>query len=243
MHQHPTATLWLFAYSGVTVATHAAIVRDLRGWPNLQHWALGEESLISRGRSRVATQFLQTPREIAGDVLLFVDHDIAWQEGDLSYLARRALERNAVVGGIYPKRTFGDGSAIRFAAQGEWQIGQDALIPVTYLGSGFLAIPRGVLEALVPTLPWIEEGYWPFFLPLTVETTADGKTGWEYLSEDWAFCERVRQTGGALFAACYPRLTHEGRYTYRLVDAKARPPKDEDIPIRLGEASFSGRTA
>lgn len=205
---------------------------------------MAEEALISRARSRAASRFLQADAATAGDVLLMVDHDIQWQPGDLAYLARRALERTAVVGGIYPKRAFRQGTAIRFAtdgtADGTWTIGSDTLIPSEYVGSGFLAIPRSALEVLSETLPWIEEGYWPFFLPETVELEVGGKRGWEYLSEDWSFCRRVRAAGYGVFAACSPRLTHTGTYTFRMVDARAEPPPDEAITFFLSRAGVSG---
>lgn len=243
MHSHPTATLWLFAYGGITPPTHAAVCRELRQWTNLAHHVMGEEALICRARSRAASRFLKEEAQIGGDVLLMVDHDIAWAPGDLSLIARRALERNAVVGGIYPKRVFADGSAVRFNASGtgDWHIGEDSLIPASYVGSGFLAIPRDCLRTVADSLPWIEEGYWPFFLPMTVLTEQDGKKGHEYLSEDWAFCERARTSGFDIYASTGPRLTHEGRYTFRLVDARARPPKDEDITLTFSRPAVAGK--
>lgn len=236
MNRHPTATLWLLAYSGLTAATHVSIIDEVGDWPNLRHSVMPGESLLDRVRSRVTTMFLKTPQEQAGDVLLFVDADISWQQGDLSCIARRALERNAIVGGIFSKRTFGEGAAIRFKSglTGEWQIGKDALIPCEYVSNGFIAIPRAIAQAVADTMPWVREGYWPVNLSQVVEVTHDGETGYEFLPEDWSFIKRAKDLGYECYASTYPRLKHHGTYAYRLVDSRRIPPPDEDLTIRLG---------
>lgn len=238
MNRNPTATLWLLAYSGITAATHVSIVNELRQWPNLRHSVLPGESLIDRARSRVASTFLLSSSEMAGDVLLFVDADISWQTGDLSLIARRALEHNAIVGGVYAKRTFGEGSALRWDARGMWQIGTDDLIPITYAGNGFVAIPRTIVRAVADTLPLLREGFWPMFLSAIVEAE-DAENGkyHEWLSEDYAFCHRARELGFKVYASTGPRLVHEGSYSYRLVDARVRPPKDDDTKIQLDSSA------
>jgi len=233
MNDNPTATLWILAYQGITPATHAAIVAELADWPTLRHSIMPGDALVDRARSRAVTNFLKTAREDAGDVLLFVDADISCQPGDLSHIARRALEHNAIVGGIYSKRFFGQGSAVRFgppqADDGEYTIGTDNLIPVEYVSTGFMAIPRSAALEVAKTMPYTDQGFWPLFMPMV--------KGSEYLSEDWSFCERARAAGFNIHAACLPRLTHEGSYSYRLVDAKSRPYPDELVTIKLHSSS------
>ncbi len=241
MNRNPTATFWLFGYGGITGSTHLCVVRDALDWPNLTHNVVADDALICRSRSRVASSFLEDLRREAGEVLLMVDHDIQWEPGDLAYIARRALEQNAIVAGIYPKRVFGDGSASRFDAVGTFKIGSDDLIPSQYVGSGFVAVPRIILGVVAETLPRIAfpqtRDYWPFYLPLVVPIEG----GQEMLSEDWAFCERANALGFKCYSACRPRLTHEGHYTFRLVDAKAKPPPAMDLTITLSSAAFAAR--
>lgn len=228
MHKNPRATLWLCAYNGLTVATHLCIVKELLSWgSNLSYHVKGGDANIDRARSKVASWFLLEPPEEAGDVLLMVDSDNAWQEGDLAYIAKRALERNAVVGGIYPKRAFNAGPAMRVEEEvtGSLTMGSEDLIPAAFVGTGFIAIPRAILRAVAITLPTVKGDFKPFFMPYIV----DG----EYPTDDWAFCARVRELGLPVLASTYPHVTHEGSYLYRMVDSVVSPPPDRDLTINL----------
>lgn len=232
MNRNPTATLWLFAYGGISALTHCSVLSEMLEWgDNLTHNVMREDALISRSRSKVASWFLQTDRKVAGDVLLMVDHDISWEPGDLSLIARRALEHQAIVGGIYSKRTFGEGPAIRVNDTGTFQMGDDALINCDYVSTGFVAIPRAILQAVAADMPLTHDGYWPLFLPFVV-TDRDGKT--VYLSEDWAFCHRAQAAGFRVLASTGPKLVHEGLHGYRLVDAQTQLRADRDLPLDFG---------
>ncbi len=231
MSANPSAKLVLFAYKGVSAYTHACITREVSSWPNLQHTVKPGEALICRARDFVASEYLQDSD--APDVLLMVDDDVQWQEGDLSYIARKALECRAVVGGIYPKRRFGEWPPIRLGPEvkGEFTFGADELLPATYISTGFMAIPREVLQAVAEMQPHLVDNTWPMFLPMVVE----GPYGMERLSEDWAFCSRAASAGFRILAALKPRLTHLGEYQYRMIDAKTRPQPDEDVTITISE--------
>ena len=227
-YQNPRATLWLCAYNGLTVETHLSIVQELRAWgDNLIYHVKGGDANIDRARSKVASWFLAEPAEDAGDVLLMVDSDNAWQTGDLAYIAKRALEYGAVVGGIYPKRAFNAGAAMRMneTVEGSFTIGEEKLLAADFVGTGFIAIPRGVLEMVGTTLPTVKGDFKPFFMPYIVDD--------EYPTDDWAFCSRVRELGIPVLASTKPRLTHIGTYQYRMVDTAISPPPNKDITINL----------
>ncbi len=228
MFSNPRATLWLFAYNGLTVETHIAILQELRGWPNLTHRVKGDDANIDKARSKAASWYLEEPREEAGDVLLMIDHDSIWEIGNLGKIAKRALEHNAVVGGIYPKRVFGQGGAFRVTegANEDYTIGEDKLIPAEFVGTGFIAIPRAILEAVAETLPTVKGDFKPFFMPYILE-----ESGNEYPTDDQAFCARVRKAGYKVYASTWPRLKHAGNYIYRMVDAHTVPPEDRDITL------------
>lgn len=233
VYMNPKAMLMLFAYRGLTEDTHACLVRDTLSWPRLVYGDVRSDALISRSRSIAASRFLDKSSDEAGDVLLMVDHDVQWLEGDLSYIARKALEHNAVIGGVYPKRGFGLQWPVQFLPESgkyveelgvEPKFGDDVLIPARYVSAGFMAIPREVLQAVSDPLPHITEGdYTPTFLPIVKDD--------EYLSEDWAFCQRILDAGYSVMVAVKPRLTHQGDYTFRMVDSKIKPRPDEAVAL------------
>lgn len=229
--RNPRATLWLCSYQGIQPNTVAALLNEKLAWPNLTVQFKGGDANIDRARSKVASWYLATPEEDAGSVLLMVDADNAWQTGDLAKIAKRALEHNAVVGGIYPKRAFNQGAALRVTdgADGDYTIGEDRLIPAAFVGTGFIAIPRTILTALAATLPTVKGGFQPFFMPYVL---AD-EYGEEYPTDDQAFCARVRAAGFPVYASTFPRLTHDGTYTFRMVDSDVSPPPDRDVSISL----------
>lgn len=236
--RNPRGTLWICSYNGIGEDTFLSVLGEGRVWPNLTIRVKKGDANIDRARSKVSSWFLQEPREDAGDVLLMVDADNSWMQGDLAKIAKRALEHNAVVGGIYPKRAFNQGPALRLAAgaEGDYQIGRDELIPAEFVGTGFIAIPRDILETLSGELRYCKggdgdphPGYWPFFMPYVLPLS----DGFEYPTDDHAFCARVRAFGFDVFASTYPRLHHDGAYRYRMVDSGVSPPPDRDMTFTL----------
>ena len=98
------------------------------------------------------------------------------------------------------------------------------------MGTGFIAIPRTILEDLDSTMQMMKGDFKPFFMP---EVLGDGPGRWEYPTDDQAFCWFVRSRGFQVLASTYPRVTHDGTYTFRLVDGQVSPPEDRDIEIPL----------
>ena len=234
MKQAPRATLWLCAYQGLTVGTHLSIVREMLSWgPNLRHQVKAGDANIDRARSKVASWFLAEERAEAGDVLLMVDSDNAWEDGDLQHIAVAALEKKAVVGGIYSKRTFGGGYACRFTdgAAGTWEQGKEAFIQAEFVGTGFIAIPRAVLERIGDNLPVVKGEFQPFFMPYVLPDPYQV----EYPTDDQAFCARARAVGFKVYAATKPVLTHEGAFTYRMQDAETTAPTDRKVKLLIPE--------
>jgi hypothetical protein len=230
----PDATLALFAYADVKPDTVDCLLRDLRLWPNIVYYRVSNDALISRSRSRAASDFLRAKRENVGDVLLMLDHDMKWAEGDLVYLAEKTLEAEGVVAGIYSKRDFGGGVAVRFATHGKFNIGEDVLAPAQYVSTGFIGIHRKVLEKMAETMPLTIGNFWPFFLPIVADHGID-EDACEYLSEDWAFCARVHALEFPVYAALKPRLVHVGEWAYRLIDSQASAPPDRNISFTIAK--------
>lgn len=190
-----------------------------------------DDALISRSRSRGTAYFLAGD----ADVLFMCDHDIAWNPGDLWLTASHAFEKNALVAGLYSRRVFGQGTASRISEEGvRFTVGGDKLHRADYLGTGFLAIPRTVLEGTLKVCKksWNKNmivhpcgqdvsadiAYYDLFRPIVVEDKMS-KTGYSYLSEDWAFSARVRFAKFPLFIYEKPVLTHHGEHGYTVLDS------------------------
>ena len=216
----PDATLIAFVYDErPTLNLMRSLLRDARRWPNLAIWDQSKDALISRMRSVAATQFLE---QGAGDVMIMVDHDIGWEAGDLEHITRVCLDQVGVVGGVFSKRGFSLGVPIRFGKYGDYTIPSDRIVECQSVATGFMAVHRKVLEAMEPTLPLTIHGFRTFFETAT-ETKDDGRV--EYLSEDYAFCAKVRALGFQVWADLRPQLTHFGTHMFTVADTTWKPPE------------------
>lgn len=183
------------------------------------------DALIDRTRSVNATRFLQN--KSMGEVLLFIDSDIVFEPRDAITLAKLCNQGYPVIGGFYVTRNEDlPRPAIRLKPS-EWT-NFDASgepIEIIYASTGFMAIHRKVLEDLAKDLPLCNPGdnseLYPFFQPRAFdhgESEEVTGSGWEYLSEDWAFCELARQKGYKIHLAPTVQVGHQGLRTFWVND-------------------------
>ena len=191
------------------------------------------ESLITRARNELVRVFLEQGQ----DYLMFIDADIGFDGDAVAHLL--AADKD-VVCGIYPKKEVNWDSVKRAVAAGKEDIEDHAgafvfnmigtadaetdetgCIEVRHGGTGFMLIKRGVFEHLMPHVPtyrtnsFIDPETGEYDKPLTYEffATSIDKSG-ALLSEDYHFCELVREHGGEVWAHSFIRLTHTGTYVY-----------------------------
>ncbi|HTK36691.1 MAG TPA: hypothetical protein VL358_15580 [Caulobacteraceae bacterium] len=201
----------------------------------------GGDALITRARSRIATDFL---RQTDHSHLLFVDADIGF---DPEHLFRLLKADKPLVGGVYPLKTLhwdkipeavrrgardlqaaALGYVVRFLPNPDQTVAlEDGFGPVAYVGTGFMLIAREVLETLAAAHPELHcsiddvnaesKATVMFF-----DTMIDPATN-EHLSEDYAFCKRWRDCGGEIWADFQSPMSHIGHATYTggLIDALA----------------------
>ncbi len=180
------------------------------------HW---NDALISRARSVVASQFL---RETEHDPLVFIDTDIVFNLETLGKVIDLALEKQAVAVSPYSIRR-GKHPWLAFRQLDDGlpvHVGPNAKpVPIKYGATGFMAIPRSVLQKVAETLPWCSDhtgrGMWPFFQPFP-QDQPEGYT--EYLSEDFAFCQRVQDLGMEVWLRADTSVGHMGVYEYSFKD-------------------------
>ena len=176
---------------------------DARGLP-LEILLTGGDALITRARSRIATDFLKT----AHSHLLFVDADIGFEP---DHLFRLLDFGKPLSGGVYPlkkvhwekipeavRRGARDlqaaslGYVVRFLPNAEQSVElQDGFGEVAYVGTGFMLIAREVLETLAGAYPELsctigdvnaEAQSTVMFFDTMIDPETRG-----HLSEDYAF--------------------------------------------------------
>lgn len=212
--------LLLCAYRAVGFETVTRITQmALAGWRYQIH---GGDALVSRVRSIAVSQWL---RETDSDVFLMIDDDIIFKPEDAQRVVDLAREKRGIACGAYPVR----GGA--HLACRPWDttvvFGPDKPpVEIEYAATGFLAAHRDVCEAIAATLPlthaWETWAFWPLFWPSI--KGADGAA--EYLSEDWAFCQRARDLGFGVWLDPRVELTHMGQAAYTVRTMPSAVPAD-----------------
>ncbi|MDR3450910.1 MAG: hypothetical protein P4M15_14420 [Alphaproteobacteria bacterium] len=196
---------------------------------------LGNDALITRGRSAIVARFLDNP---ATTHLLFVDADISFSVEQVVRLLKADKDFTA---GLYPAKIidwnqlaqrFGhstetlDEAGLAYVCglcEGAEAKRENGFATGTYAGTGFQLIKRGVFERMIKAYPESKYKALHAFprpsqpsdnLYALFDCMIDPDSG-VYLSEDYAFCRRWRAIGGEIWLDLQSKLNHSGSYTYR----------------------------
>jgi SAM-dependent methyltransferase len=203
------ATMLLCAYRNVTVQALQCVMAATAG--DAGRWRLRVktgDALISRSRSIILTAW---HRETADEVCLMVDDDLAFTPEAADHITELCRAGRDIVVGGYPTHN-GSHIACRFPpGVREITIGPDQPpMEITYGATGFMAISRRVIDALVADMPlchaWEPWSFYNLF-PTLVVPTLDGE-GHELLSEDYGFCELARRAGFHIWLDATVKLEH-----------------------------------
>ncbi len=194
---------------------------------------LGHDSLITRSRNTLVSQFLDTPN---ASHLLFIDADISFKAEQIFHMLNFDQE---FVAGIYPLKVIDwSNAAIRRAASRGESFEAAPLLYVgslcpsgelerrgrfatgIYCGGGFMLLKRRVIERMIEAYPETryasvhaysnaksDANYALFDCMIDKDTNA-------YVSEDFSFCQRWRDIGGKIWLDTEGRLTHIGSYGF-----------------------------
>ena len=193
---------------------------------------IGNESLVQRARNILAARFLKS----GATHLLFIDADIAFDPETVF----RLLDFNKdVVTAVYPKKMIDWAAVEAKLAQGSAEpvpqmgldfniniAGQSAqavngFVQVLDSATGFMLIQRGVLERMCARFR--DELHCVNDIIGTSQSTPDYVAVFDcmidpdtrrYLSEDYAFCRRLQQMGGEIWADIASPLAHLGTQVY-----------------------------
>jgi hypothetical protein len=201
---------------------------------------MGGEALITRGRSRLAAQFLAHPKATH---ILYIDADIGFGPETVFRLLESGKEvvaavcplkkidwekaRMAAKADVADLQAASIGYVVRFLPTPDKSIEvENGFAQVAYGGTGFLMITRQAMQRLSDAHPELRAKMGDMADNLAPEavmvfdTMIEPETG-QYLSEDYAFCRRWRDLGGEIWADVTARLTHVGHaaYTGSLIQA------------------------
>ena len=170
---------------------------------------LSNESNVNRARNSCAAKFL------SGDAthLMFVDADIQFNPQDIVKLVAHDKD---IVGGIYPQKTLPPKMVVNTLNNGACE---GDLVEVGTLGTGFMLIKRAVFERMIDAgaqkytdaigLSTVENDHQYDFFNCTIDSQG------RYLTEDWSFCRKWRELGGAIWADTSIALAHVGYYRFQ----------------------------
>src|SRR5262245_342448 len=219
-------------YWGAVDIEHDDCKRWLRGaLPTLKHYRVTACAYIDLARAALVRMV-----EMNGHRgLVFIDHDILFQPGDVAALIRSAEANQAVVSGAYCMRKSGDKIIAGFHEmyrRATFFEGGD-LYAGAWSGLGFTAIPWAVIERVVKhfDMPRLHtpipdiDGVWPLF--------ALDVSGTWYNGEDISFVQRLKAAGESLLIDTRARLVHKGSYSYGIEDAQVIVPRAKTLYVDL----------
>jgi hypothetical protein len=169
------------------------------------------DSMVARGRSFLASQFLENPGMADCTDLVFIDTDLVWGADEFVRLCSHNVD---VVGAAYPYKNDGGDFPLRWLPTGI--VEENGLWQVQAVTPGFMKISRKALSRIVLEKPYLEfrdrdnpEGQrsWMFF------DNAARQTG--VYDEGYLFCEHWRGCGGTVYLDPDIELGHIGMKEYR----------------------------
>jgi hypothetical protein len=112
------------------------------------------------------------------------------------------------------------------------------LLPVKYVGAGFVLVRRVAFEAVQKhfALPRVADpagDIVPYYLPMVTEVRS-GQLG--YLGEDYAFCERLRRAAVPVLVDTSLRVGHIGQHTYHWEDVIQEHERVDGAEVSLTKA-------
>lgn len=168
------------------------------------------DSMVARGRSVIASQFLETEECKNCTDLVMIDTDLTWNGDELIRLCAHPVD---VVGGAYPYKDDSGDMPLRWPTDGLME--ENGLWKVQAVTPGFLRMSRRILEKISREMSWLE---------FKDRGNKEGQRSWMFFDnkhrpsgiydEGYIFCEHVRQVGGTVWLDPDLNLTHIGLKAY-----------------------------
>lgn len=209
-----STSLILCAFRSVSLPTHRSIMKLIQADPiNARGWRENQaaEAGLLRARNIAASLWYTAT---ADDVFLMVDDDIVFEPRDAEHLVDLCRDGHDIIAAAYPVRD-GTQLAVRALAGQSTNIEfGPGMAPreMRHMSTGFFAVHRRVLDALIPRLPLCHANqtwaFWPMFDFRVVPDSGAG--GFNHLSEDYNFCENAIDAGFKVWLDPTIKLRHLG---------------------------------
>lgn len=203
--------LLICAFRSVSLPTMQCILQLLDNPADQYGWrvSMNGEAGINRSRSIMASRWWA---ETADDVFLMLDDDIVFAPEDAEKIVTECRNGHDIICAAYPVRDGGHVAIRGYGGAFEFGPGFPP-IEIKYAATGFIAVHRRVLDAMIQTLPLCHGNqpwaFWPLF---DFKTVADeGSGGFNYLSEDWNFCDMAMNLGFKVWLDPSIQLRHLGQ--------------------------------
>jgi len=157
------------------------------------------DALVQRARNDI----VQLALEYDVDDLVFIDTDVDWNPEDFFKLLEHDYD---IVGGVYPKK--GDTETYPLHLKGDYVVGENGLVEVDGLPTGFLRIKKEALQKIWDVSKQYTEQHKekPIRMMFDITINSNG----ELVSEDISFCEKWKGLGGKLYLDPSINLAHVG---------------------------------
>ena len=208
-----TASLLLCSYREIATKSVQAIMHTVQGSDG--NWRVtikNGDADIGRSRAIIATQWYHSTND---DVFLMIDSDITFKPADADHVVELCRAGYDIVCGAYPVHN-GEHLSLRcLPGQDSVEFGTDKPpLEVMYAATGFMAVHRRVIDALVKTMPLCHAyeswGFYPLFQQPVIRDPDVG--GWARLSEDWGFCHLAREHGFRVWMDPTVKLGHQSTF-------------------------------
>jgi len=162
---------------------------------------------VARARNNLAWSFLQSDCTH----LFFLDSDIIIEPRQFQRLLDSDKE---IVCGLYPKKQPQLDWVVNYMP-GE-QVDANGFLRIRHAGTGALLITRKALQDMINKHPEMQYKGDPDPTAVRYDFFPMRAVDGAYLSEDWAFCNRVIEDGGEIWADTKCQLRHVGKIVYPL---------------------------
>lgn len=217
-------------YGGNCTAGYCSSMVNLGKVLPYQHMFVTNESLVTRARNALAHCFLQSDCTH----MLFIDADVAFDADGIPQMLESGKD---VIGGLYAKKQINWPKVLQTAAmgcppdalstyaadyyaEGDIKLGYHQPTEVRSIGTGLMMISRAAFEKLAADTKASKYGSAlvgeigkDTIVKQYFESGIDDETG-EFLSEDYAFCQKWRNAGGTVWAAPWIRTMHIGTHNF-----------------------------